>query len=183
MRKLPIYFFIALWLFGGGVSIGYGEENKKIHLGFSILGATDADFIHERPTLTLLGILPRVDFPLLRRWSFELEGNLSYYWVKDEKNLYLLGTHSNILFKPFERKGWRPFFIWGVGVGYMNSNKNLKYIGDSHRAGIIHGGGGVEILIKGGTALRWEYRLYHISDPFNHDQGINTHNFLIGLSF
>ena len=32
-------------------------------------------------------------------------------------------------------------------------------------------------------ALRMEYRLCHISDPFRSDQGLNTHAVLLGISF
>lgn len=183
MRKRLILFIFLIGFIGAGSSLSYGEDGHKVKWGFSILGGPNADFIHGRSTLTLVSLLPWIDIPLHPKWDFELEGNLSYYWIKHDKNLYLLGLHSNFLFKPYQREKWKWFFIGGMGGGYINSNQGLKYIGDSHWAGILHGGTGIQIFLGNGRFLRGEYRLQHISDPFNHDEGINTHNFLLGLSF
>ncbi len=160
-----------------------GGEERKIRLGFSLLAGPNADFIHGRPTLTQLAILPRINYPLHRKWDFELEGTLSYYGIKHEKNLYVLGTNVNILFKPLEGKGWKWFLVGGVGAGYNNSNGRIRYIGKSHVAGILHIGTGMDVNMGKGYFLRGEYRLEHLSDPFNHDEGINTHCFMLGVSY
>lgn len=160
-----------------------GEEEGRTRWGLSLTGGPNADFIHGRPTLTLISLLPRVGFPLHPNWDIEVEGNLSYYGIKHEKNLYLLGTQTNLCFKPFQGNGWKWFFIVGLGAGYHNAHDDYKYLGKSHVAGILHGGTGLEIKVGKGYFFRGEYRLQHISDPFHHDEGINTHCFLIGLSF
>lgn len=183
MRNKLIFIILLLGFIGIGSSFTYGEEDQRVKWGFSILGGPNADFIHPRPTLTLLAFLPRIDIALHPKWDFELEGNLSYYWIKHDKNLYLLGLNSNILFKPYEKEKWKWFLLGGMGWGYINTNGDLKYMGGSHWAGLLQGGVGIQFLLGKGTFLRGEYRLQHISDPFNRDEGINTHSFLIGLSF
>ncbi len=165
------------------VSLSYGEEERKLKWGFSLLAGPNADFIHGRPTLTQLAFLPRIQYSLHRNWDFEFEGNFSYYGIKHEKNLYVLGVNTNILFRPLEGKGWKWFLIGGVGAGYNNSNGGIRYIGKSHVAGILHIGTGMNVSLRKRYLLRGEYRLEHISDPFNHDEGINTHCFLIGISY
>lgn len=183
MRNKLIFIILVLGFIGIGYSLSYGEEDQKVRWSLSILGGPNADFIHDRPTLTLLAFLPRIEIPIHPQWDFELEGNLSYYWIKQDKNLYLLGLHSNFLFKPCQKQKWKWFLLGGMGWGYINSSKGLKYIGDSHWAGILQGGVGVQYHLKRETYFRGEYRLQHISDPFNRDEGINTHSFLLGLSF
>lgn len=173
----------VVFILGSMVLPSYGQEGRKIRWGFSLLAGPNADFIHGRPTLTHLAIFPRIKYPLHRKWDFELEGNFSYYGIKHEKNLYVLGTNANILFNPIEGKGWKWYWIGGVGVGYNNSNGRVSYIGKSHVTGILHIGTGMDISLGKGYFLRGEYRLEHISDPFNHDEGINTHCFLIGVSY
>ena len=68
-------------------------------------------------------------------------------------------------------------------MAYHNNDGEVKEIGDSHIAGILHGGMGILFKMGKGWALRGEYRLQHISDPFKGDLGINTHNFIVGVSF
>lgn len=164
-------------------SDSFGEEERKTRWGVSLLGGPNADLIHGRPTLTLIGILPRVSFPIHRNWDIEIEGNFSYYGIKHEKNLYLLATQTNLRFKPFQRERWSWFFIVGIGAGYKNAHDEHKYLGKSHLAGILHGGAGLDIEMGRGYFFRSEYRLQHISDPFFHDEGINTHCLFLGISF
>ncbi len=183
MRNKLVFLILLLGFIGIGSSLSYGEGDRKVRWGLSILGGPNADFIHDRPTLTLIALLPRIEIPLHPRWDFEMEGNLSYYWIKHDKNLYLLGLNSNFLFKSYQKEDRNWFFLGGMGWGYINSNKELRYIGDSHWAGVLQGGTGVQFLLRRGIHFRGEYRLQHISDPFNRDKGINTHSFLLGLSF
>jgi opacity protein-like surface antigen len=71
---------------------------------------------------------------------------------------------------------------WG-GVGYNNGNGRVHDIGDSHLAGLLQIGMGTYIRIAKRWWLRGEYRFQHISDPFYHGDGINTHTFVMGVSF
>lgn len=180
---IPLAVLLIILIIGLMTSPSYGEGKRKIGWGFSFLAGPNADFIHGRPTLTQLAFLPRIRYSLHRKWDFEFEGNFSYYGIKHEKNLYLLGANANLLFKPFEGKGWKWFLIGGVGAGYNNNNGGVEYIGKSHVAGILHAGTGMDISLGKGYFLRGEYRLEHISDPFNHDEGINTHCFMLGVSY
>ncbi len=178
-----VIILVAFFILGLIVSTSNGGEERKTQWGFSLLAGPNADFIHGRPTLTQLALLPRINYPLHRKWDFELEGNFSYYGIKHEKNLYVLGANANIRFKPLEGKGWKWFLVGGVGAGYNNSNGGVRYIGKSHVAGVLHIGTGMDVSIGKGYSLRGEYRLEHLSDPFNHDEGINTHCFMLGVSY
>jgi len=175
--------FFIIFIIGSMASPSYGEGERKIRWGLSFLAGPNADFIHGRPTLTQLALLPRIHFPLHPNWNLEVEGNFSYYGIKHEKNLYLLGANINILFSPIRGKEWKWFLIGGVGAGYNNSNGVIRYIGKSHLAGVLHAGTGMDVSLGKGYFLRGEYRLEHISDPFNHDEGINTHCFMIGVLY
>jgi hypothetical protein len=80
------------------------------------------------------------------------------------------------------------FLLIGGGLGYDSAGKRLKrdhsyFIGDEHLGGILQTGAGMFFNIGRGTALRVEYRLYHISEPFRADYGLNTHTVLLGISF
>lgn len=179
-KRSLISALISLTLIGPFISLSYSEENGKVKWGFSILTGINAK---SKPDLTLLGILPRAELALHKNWDLELEGNFSYYAIKEEKDLYLLGTNANILFKPIQWEKGNLFLLGGGGLAYHNNDGEVKEIGDSHIAGILHGGMGILFKMGKGWALRGEYRLQHISDPFKGDLGINTHTFIIGVSF
>jgi len=96
-----------------------------------------------------------------------------------------------IFFSSLSRKDGFVVLLVGGGLGYDSAGKRLKrgdsddpVMGDQHFAGVCHGGAGVLFNISRGTALRVEYRFYHISEPFDtSDRGLNTHNVLFGISF
>jgi len=73
-----------------------------------------------------------------------------------------------------------------MGLAYNNNSdkhRRVRDIGDSHIAGILQIGSVIQYRIGRKWWLRGEYRFHHISDPFEQDSGINTHNLIIGLSF
>jgi len=174
---------ISLMIIVSSFSNSYGEEDRKTKWGFSFSVGPNADLFHDQPDLTIIAFLPRVDLALHKNWDLEFEGNFSYYAISGEKNLYLLGCNSNILFKPLQWRRGLLFILGGVGLGYTNSNGMVEEIGDSHVAGVLQGGTGIYLSLEKDWWLRWEYRYQHISDPFNRDSGLNTHNFILGLSF
>jgi opacity protein-like surface antigen len=83
------------------------------------------------------------------------------------------------------------FLLAGAGLGYDSAGKRLKpddsnvpLMGDRHFAGFSQAGAGMFFNMGRGIALRVEYRLYHISEPFDTtDRGLNTHTILFGISF
>ena len=94
-----------------------------------------------------------------------------------------LGVDANILFKPIQGK-WGPLFLLaGGGLGYDSAGKRVKQIGGQHFGGILQTGVGFYFNLGKGFALRAEYRLYHVSEPFRTDRGLNSHNILLGISF
>ncbi len=173
------------------VSLSYGDGDKKMRYGFSIFAGT-GDAIYSKTDMTVYGFLPRISLPLYKKnWDLEFEGNFFYYDIHKMHDLYFLGVSHNILFKPIQERWGSLFLLVGAGLGYDNAGKRLNrgdsdapLMGDQHFAGFSHTGAGMLFNIGRGTALRVEYRFYHISEPFDTtDRGLNTHTVLFGISF
>jgi len=180
---------ILFMIIGSMISYSYGEE-KEVKWGFSILGGM-GDAIYSKPDMTVYGFLPRISLPLCKNWDLEFEGNFLYYDIHKMHDLYFLGVSHNILFKPIQERWGSLFLLGGAGLGYDNAGKRLNggdsdapLMGDQHFAGFFNTGAGMLFNIGRGTALRVEYRFYHISEPFDTtDWGLNTHTVLFGISF
>jgi hypothetical protein len=158
----------------------HGDEKGDVKWGVSVLlgpnSRGDMDFTH-------FALLPRGGLALHKWWDLELEGNFSRYFIDGEKDLYLLGVNGNLLFKPVQWGKVTPFVIVGAGLAYNNNSGFVYEMGDSHTAGILQGGGGILYDTGKGFWLRGEYRYHHISDPFEHDHGLNTNSFILGVIF
>jgi len=181
-RFLLITFFALSTVFGSLISPSYGEGLRNLRYGVSILGGA-GDAAHSKPDLTTYGFLARVDLPLHENWDLEFEGNYSYWNIRKEHDLYFLGLDANILFKPIQRSWGSLFLLAGAGLGYDSGGKRVPQIGDSHCGAILQAGVGVYYNLGERWALRAEYRLYHTSEPFRTDRGLNTHAALFGVSF
>jgi hypothetical protein len=178
---------------GAIVSYSYGEEEqKRTSWGFSILGGTGDAFCETH--MREYGLLPRITLPLCKDWKYwdlEFEGNFFYYDIPKVHNAYFLGLSHNIVFRPIQERWGSLFLLIGAGVGYDSAGKRLfrgnsesPLLGDQHFSGVVHAGAGVLFNIGRQTALRLEYRLYHVSEPFDtRDRGLNTHTVLFGISF
>jgi opacity protein-like surface antigen len=97
-----------------------------------------------------------------------------------------------ILFSNLSRKdGGSLFLLIGGGFGYdsagqrlFRGNSEAPLIGDQHFSAFPNAGAGMLFNIGRKTALRVEYRFYHISEPFDtRDRGLNTHTVLFGIAF
>ena len=189
------YLVSTLLLFiivGSIVSYSYGEEEKKVKWGFSVFGGT-GDAIYSKAHLEVYGFIPRITLPLYKnwkKWDLEFEGNFFYYGIHKMPNFYFLGLSNNIVFKPIQERWGSLFLLVGGGLGYdsagerLHRGSNSPLIGDQHFAGFCHVGTGMLFNIGRGMALRVEYRLCHISEPFDtSDRGLNTHNVLFGFAF
>jgi hypothetical protein len=191
------YLLSALILFviiGATVSYSYAEEEeKRTSWGFSVLGGT-GDAIYTKTHMREYGFLPRITLPLYRKWKYwdlEFEGNFLYYDIPKIHDAYFLGVSHNIVFKPIQEKWGSLFVLIGAGVGYDSAGERLHrgnseapLLGDQHFSGVVNVGAGMVFNVGRGTALRVEYRLYHISEPFDtSDRGLNTHTVLFGISF
>jgi len=174
-----IFVLIFPLIIGSLISPTFGEEDKKVTYGLGILGG----FRTASPRLSHYAILPRMDIFLHRNWDLEFEGNFSRYNIREEKDLVVLGTNVNILFKPLQG-GWGALFILGgAGLGYDNSGGKVREIGDSHLGGVLQTGVGICIALGKGWLLRGEYRFHHVSEPFKRDTGLNMHDFILGISY
>jgi hypothetical protein len=185
-----LFAFILFMMTGSFISYSYGEE-KKVKWGASVFGGT-GDVFYSKADLTVYGFLPRMSLPLYKKnLDLEFEGNFFYYDIRKMHDLYFLGLSHNILFKPIQERWGSLFLLAGAGLGYDSAGKRLKrddshipLMGDQHFAGFFQTGAGMFFNVGRGTALRVEYRLYHLSEPFDKtDRGLNTHTILFGISF
>jgi hypothetical protein len=180
---------ILFMMIGSFISYSYGEENKT-KWGISILGGI-GDVFTSKVDMKEYGFLPRISLPLHKNWDLEFEGDFFYYDIHKMHDLYFLGLSHNFLFKPVQERWGSLFLLLGAGLGYDSAGKRLRrgdshapLMGDQHFAGFGQAGAGVFFNIDRGTALRLEYRLYHLSEPFDtSDRGLNTHTVLFGISF
>jgi opacity protein-like surface antigen len=184
LRKRYLSFtIVAMLMVGSSITYSYGEEASGVKYGFSVFGGF-GDAVRNQPHMSVYGFLPRIDLALHKNWDLEVEGNYSYWNIQKENDLYFLGFDLNLLFKPIQRKWGSLFLLAGGGLGYDNaSRRRVSEIGDSHCGGILQARAGIIYNLGKGWALRGEYRFYHISDPFRKDIGLNTHTFLLGISF
>jgi hypothetical protein len=186
IERSLLFAFVLLMMVGLFTPHSYGEEkNIKWGISFSV-GIGEA--IHNEPDLTKYAILPRLDIPLHRNWDLEIEGNYSYWALARERDLYFIGANANFLFKPIQWNKGALFLLVGGGLGYDNNGDRAKHgrvkqIGDSHFAGIAQAGTGIFYKIGNRWELRGEYRFNHISEPFRRDRGLNSHDFILGVSF
>jgi len=181
-KKQWLFAVVAFMMAGSIISHCYGEEVSKVKYGFSVFGGA-GDAWRSTPHMRVYGFLPRVDLPLHRNWDLEFEGNFSYWDIRKEHDLYFLGVNANILFKPIQGSWGSLFLLAGGGLGYDSSGGKVREIGGQHCGGILQGGAGIYYNLGKGLALRIEYRLYHTSEPFRSDKGLNTHTALLGVSF
>ncbi len=133
--------------------------------------------------MSTYGFFPRIGLALHKNWDLEFEGNFSFWNISHEKDLYFLGTNANFLFKPFQWTWGSLFLLAGGGLGYDSAGNRIKEIGDTHLGGILQTGVGISYNLGKDWRLRGEYRFYHISEPLRRDDGLNTHIFLLGVSF
>jgi hypothetical protein len=172
---------ILFMIIGLIVSSAYGEEKdeKKVRWGFSALGGT-GDAFYRQPKTNVYGFLPRISLPLHKNWDLEFEGNFFYYDIHKMHDFYFLGFSHNLLFKPIQGR----FGYESAGKRLYHGNSRVPLIGDQHFSAVCHAGVGLLFNVGRRTALRVEYRLYHISEPFDRaDYGLNTHSVLFGFTF
>jgi hypothetical protein len=186
-RKYLVLALITVVMVGSAVFPSYGAENRNVRYGFSVFGGTGEGWF-DKPDMSVYGFIPRISLSLHKNWDLEFEGNISYYDIRKEHDLYFLGVNGNILFKPIQGKWGSLFFLAGGGLGYDSAGKRLKrdhsyFIGDQHLGGSLQTGAGTYFNIGRSMALRMEYRFYHLSEPLRADRGLNTHNILLGISF
>jgi hypothetical protein len=189
-KRYLLFASILLIMTGSFISQSYGEE-RKVKWGVSVLGGTGDVFYH-KADMTEFGFIPRISLPLYKKYlDLEFEANFFYYDIRQTHDLYFVGLSHNFLFKPIQEKWGSLFLLGGAGLGYDSAGKRLKIegshfplLGDQHFAGFPYAGAGMFFNVGRGTALRVEYRLYHLSEPFDKtDRGLNTHTVLFGIAF
>jgi opacity protein-like surface antigen len=161
------------------VPCAYGEDGGT-RWGISLLGGWAAN---AEPELTHTALLPSVEFPMSRLWSVNVEGNLSHYAISGRKDIDLLGANVYLLVRPVSwgRGSW--FALAGGGLGYATTNRETDNLVRREFAAVIEAGTGIEHKISEIFSLKVEYRFVHISSPYVNDRGINSHNFVMGVTW
>ena len=117
------YLLSTLLLFmmiGSIVSYSYGEEEKKVKWGLSVLGGT-GDSVLSKIDMKVYGLIPRITLPLYKnwkKWELEFEGNFFYYDIHKMHDVYFLGLSSNFVFKPVQERWGSLFLLAGGVLGY-----------------------------------------------------------------
>jgi hypothetical protein len=85
-RRNPISIFVCLVLIGLYISPSHAEGERETRYGFGLMVGTNS---RNKRDFALAALFPRMEFPLSKGWDFELEGNFSYYFFNEEKNLII----------------------------------------------------------------------------------------------
>ena len=81
-------------------------------------------------------------------------------------------------------RSWAPFLFGGVGVSWGDFFEGAEEVSTAFEF-ILQGGAGVEYYFDNGTALNFNYRLWHLSNSGvnGRNVGINAHVFSLGYTF
>lgn len=137
----------------------------------------------------IISVLPSVMIPITetRKWGW-LRGRLDWNpeldlalfnhpYVRPKIGLTPLQFHWE-----FETSGrWHPYLVGGLGVLWANVNRRETRSDWNFN---VQGGVGLYYDLSKDASLILEYRHVHISNAGLHEDnaGINTHNFLLGVS-
>ena len=106
--------------------------------------------------------------------------------IVDQAPTFMLGLVPAQLEYKFlnPEKNWAPFVFVGVGGAWGDFFEGSEEISTAFEF-ILQGGIGIEYFFANGTALNFNYRLWHLSNSGikGRNVGINAHVFSLGFSF
>ncbi|HKI48815.1 MAG TPA: acyloxyacyl hydrolase, partial [Desulfobacteria bacterium] len=106
--------------------------------------------------------------------------------VVDQAPTYMFGLVPARLEYQFLGSGrkWAPFLFAGVGGAWGDFFRGSEEISTAFEF-ILEAGAGIEYFFDNGTALNFNYRLWHFSNSGikGRNVGINAHVFSLGFSF
>jgi lipid A 3-O-deacylase len=106
--------------------------------------------------------------------------------IVDQAPTFMIGLVPAQLEYKFLNPGrkWAPFVFAGVGVAWGDFFEGSEEISTAFEF-ILQGGAGIEYFFANGTALNFNYRLWHLSNSGikGRNVGLNAHVFSLGFSF
>jgi hypothetical protein len=106
--------------------------------------------------------------------------------VVDNAPTFMLGLVPMQLEYKFLNFGrsWAPFLFFGLGGAWGDWFQESKEIATAFEF-ILQAGGGIEYFFDNGTAINFNYRLWHLSNSNvqSPNIGLNAHVFSMGYSF
>jgi opacity protein-like surface antigen len=177
-----------------GLSLGYGFSiNLPAETGVSGQ-RTEIRAIHFLPNFkyNLTGLMGESIFRGALYWVIEAGAIVTVADSKREGQTvaqapdYMFGLVPARLEYKFLNPGrnWAPFLFAGVGGAWGNFFRGSEEIATAFEF-ILEGGAGIEYFFDNGTALNFNYRLWHFSNSGikGRNVGINAHVFSLGFSF
>lgn len=106
--------------------------------------------------------------------------------IVDQAPTYMLGLVPAQLEYKFlnPERNWAPFVFAGLGAAWGDFFEGSDEISTAFEF-ILQGGAGIEYFFANGTALNFNYRLWHLSNSGinGRNVGTNAHVFSLGFSF
>lgn len=106
--------------------------------------------------------------------------------VVDQSPTFMIGLVPAQLEYKFvnPNRSWDPFLFAGIGVAWGDFFEGTTEISTAFEF-ILQAGAGVEYFFSNGTAVNFNYRLWHLSNSGikGRNVGINAHVFSLGFSF
>jgi hypothetical protein len=167
-----------LTMIGSFVPCSYGDE--RISWGTSLLSRLGNK---DKPETSRTTLLPRVEFPLSKSWSLELEANLPHNVLFHERNVDLLGVNSHFLVRRILWGQGSWFILAGGDFGSTTTNRRLGQPMGSDFTRVLETGTGIEYVMGKTFRLRVEYRFGNISSSLRSVDGTNTHDLVVGITW
>ncbi len=177
-----------------GVSLGYGFTLNLPPVDSPADERTRIRFAHISPNFkfNLTGLMGKSVFRGALYWVIEVqlaatvEDPTRNGRVVDDSPNYLFGFVPGQLEYKFlnPNRSWAPFVFAGVGGSWSEWFQEAREISTAFEF-ILQGGVGIEYFFDNGTALNFNYRLWHLSNSNikSPNTGLNAHLFSLGYSF
>jgi len=189
MKKVILFLFIFMCV-GRNFSYSEGLKERGIFIGVGRASLDKKQDYRIVPIGLRLGfdlkpVIERIKFknkPLLKvkgLLEFVLEPYLAYVYSPQDN----LECGCGLLFKyGYHLKNFLPFVDAGGGFQYTTQHTNEEATQWCFQ---VQGGAGFYYFFKKNEAISFEYRFRHFSNASIRapNKGVDTHNFLIGLSY
>lgn len=177
-----------------GLSLGYGFSINLPPVTGVSGQRTKIQAIHFFPNFkyNLTGVMGKSIYRGALYWVIEAGAVVSITNPKrngqtvDQAPTYMFGLVPARMEYKFLSPGrnWAPFLFAGVGGAWGDFFKGSEEISTAFEF-ILEGGAGIEYFFANGTALNFNYRLWHFSNSGikGRNVGTNAHVFSLGFSF
>jgi opacity protein-like surface antigen len=177
-----------------GFNLGYGFTINIPPVDAVSDERTQIRFIHFFPNFkfNLTGLMGKSVYQGALYWVIEAGGVASIRdpernnLTVDNSPTFMVGFIPAQLEYKFLNSGrsWAPFLFAGLGASWGDWFQESREISTAFQF-ILQAGGGIEYFFSNGTALNFNYRLWHLSNSNvkSPNVGLNAHVFSLGFSF